>query len=378
MLEEPERERLELQTDDPKLYYDYEGRFVKQKLERDRMAILPRVIKPSMFAPGRWSLGGLRTSDRYTVSPVSAVTVQFLDVPAGTTTPVCRTLPSQIAFVLDGYGESLQSGKTYSFGPEDVVLVPPYVEHCWRAGGKGAFRLWIVQTRIWHVLGLLWQDLAELREVPQGCTPIRDLNGHLSGFEVPAGVLGIDQPIRVSIGTDGLRKTFFEARRSAEPKIGDERLATRYDWFLDRLAEENRIEQEGPRVVRAQDCDWEETRHGRIRFYLHPWRETVAPQLDLVVQEIEPQGFSGRHRHIAEEIVFVLEGTGCDVHEETQYPWERGDLVCVPTMASHQHRNLGQSPARLVSVWPRERMFQLVGGFEHLEEASSWRAKHSR
>jgi gentisate 1,2-dioxygenase len=91
-----------------------------------------------------------------------------------------------------------------------------------------------------------------------------------------------------------------------------------------------------------------------------------------MVQEIEPGGFSGRHRHIAEEVLLVLEGEGYDLHEDTRLQWRAGDIICVPTMASHQHYCTGDRPARLVSVWPRERMHQFIGGFEQLADASGW------
>ena len=54
------REGLRETEVDPKLYYDYEGRFIKQKLERERMELLPRVVKPPMFAKGGHILGDLR------------------------------------------------------------------------------------------------------------------------------------------------------------------------------------------------------------------------------------------------------------------------------------------------------------------------------
>ena len=68
------REGLREQEVDPKLYYDYEGRFIKQKLERERMELLPRVVKPPMFAKGGHILGDLRVFERYTVAPLSALT----------------------------------------------------------------------------------------------------------------------------------------------------------------------------------------------------------------------------------------------------------------------------------------------------------------
>ena len=55
-------------------YYDYEARFVKQKREQERINILPRVIKPAMFAKGEFALGDMRVFSRYTVAPLSMLT----------------------------------------------------------------------------------------------------------------------------------------------------------------------------------------------------------------------------------------------------------------------------------------------------------------
>ena len=41
-----EREDLSTQTITPTLYYEYETRFIRQKLERERMRMLPRVVVP--------------------------------------------------------------------------------------------------------------------------------------------------------------------------------------------------------------------------------------------------------------------------------------------------------------------------------------------
>src|SRR5213594_61919 len=93
------REGLREQEVDPKLYYDYEGRFIKQKLERERMDLLPRVVKPAMFAKGGHALGDLRVFERYTVAPISAPTCSFLDLKPGERTEKQRTTPSMIAYV---------------------------------------------------------------------------------------------------------------------------------------------------------------------------------------------------------------------------------------------------------------------------------------
>ena len=83
---------------------------------------------------------------------------------------------------------------------------------------------------------------------------------------------------------------------------------------------------------------------------------------------------TGKHRHIFEELLLVVSGKGHDVHEGASYPWEAGDLICIPPMTTHQHFNDGQQPARLLSVWPRQLTHEFLGGIEHISDASSWTA----
>src|SRR5215467_1866423 len=122
----PEHEHSKQSQAPAEHYYDYEARFIKQKREQERINILPRVIKPAMFAPGEFALGDMRVFGRYTVAPLSALTCGFLEVAGGGETPVRRMIPSVIAYIVSGSGESIQEGKHFSFAAGDVVLVPPY------------------------------------------------------------------------------------------------------------------------------------------------------------------------------------------------------------------------------------------------------------
>ena len=367
---EREKEQLRQEEVDPKLYYDYEGRFIKQKLERERMDLLPRVVKPPMFARGGHSLGDLRVFERYSVAPLSALTCSFLELRAGQRTDLQRMIPAQVAYILEGRGECLQEDKSYSFEPDDVVLVPPYTAYQWVAGGDGKVRAWMPQVRLWHVLGLLWQEQFEFRSAPEGTEPILDSSGKLSGFRVPAGMLGLERDLEVRAGADTRREEVFRSRRAIEQTPPAD---TRYDYFLRRVAEENDLEKLGPRVIRGEDTPWEATRQGRLKFYISNWTRVAAQALDLMVMEIEPGGHTGKHRHIFEELVLVVSGKGHDVHEDTQYPWEAGDLVCIPPMTAHQHFNDRAETVRLISTWSRQLAHEFLGGIEHIGDASSWK-----
>ena len=365
------KERLRQEEMDPKLYYDYEGRFIKQKLERERMDLLPRVVKPAMFAKGGHALGDVRVFERYSVAPLSSMTCSFLQVKPGGKTELQRTIPAVIAYVLEGSGECVQDGKSYGFSAEDVVVIPPYTTHQFVADGKRGFWAWVPQVRLWHVLGLLWQEQFEFKNVPEGTEPIRDSKGQLVGFRVPQGVLGLEQDLEVQAGADAKREGIFRARRAVQQTSAGK---TRYDWFLRRLVEENDLEEKGPRVIRGVERPWEQTRQGRLKFYISYWTDVAARALGLMVQEIEQGGHTGKHRHIFEEMLLVVEGKGHDVHEETRYPWEAGDLICIPPMTAHQHYNDGKGVARLVSVWPHQLAHEFLGGIEQISDASGWKA----
>ena len=96
-------------------YYDYEARFVKQKREQERINILPRVIKPAMFAKGEFALGDMRVFSRYTVAPLSMLTCGFLDLRPGAQTEPRRMIPSLIAYIIEGSGEAIQDGVKIPF-----------------------------------------------------------------------------------------------------------------------------------------------------------------------------------------------------------------------------------------------------------------------
>src|ERR1044071_7922623 len=89
-------------------YYDYEARFIKQKREQERINILPRVIKPAMFAKGEFALGDPRVFSRYTVAPLSALTCSFVELGAGRGTKARRMIPSVVAYIVEGSGACFQ------------------------------------------------------------------------------------------------------------------------------------------------------------------------------------------------------------------------------------------------------------------------------
>ena len=130
-----------------------------------------------MFAKGGNVLGDLRVFERYTVAPLSALSCSFLDVKPGGRSEKIRLIPSMIAYILAGSGECVQDGKSYAFSADDLVVIPPYMTQEFIADGQTGFRAWLPQVRLWHVLGLLWQEQFDFQSIPEGTEPIKDSAG---------------------------------------------------------------------------------------------------------------------------------------------------------------------------------------------------------
>ena len=365
---ELEREQLRTEELDHRLYYDYEGRFIKQRLERDQMRMLPRVVKPPMFARSGHVLGDVRVFERFTVGPLSMLTCWFLDLAPNEATPRERRLPSMAAFVLEGDGVSVQDGTEHACTAGDLVFVPPYTTHQLAAGPSG-LRAWVPEVRLWHVLGLLWHEHFEPRPMPAEVGSSHE-DGAWTGYRIPRGVLGLERDLRVQAGADPRREAVFAARRAAvdASSFG----GTGYDHFLRMLAGERDQELRTPRVIRGASQPWEDTRMGHLKYYLTAWSRVAGQDLELASYRIDPGQRTGRHRHVAEELLLVVKGSGRDLHDGTEHAWEAGDLICIPAMTEHQHVNDGETTATLLSVWTHHPVNEFLGGVEHLEDASSW------
>lgn len=130
-------------------------------------------------------------------------------------------------------------------------------------------------------------------------------------------------------------------------------------------------------IVKSNEMPWEDSPQGRIKHVVNEKMNTRECALDLYQQFIPPGGHSGKHRHIAEEVFFVLEGKGYDLHwdvtfelddkynwdweaEPKRFEWEEGDFVYIPPYTMHQHFNADpDKPARFVTA--TNRMIKSLG-----------------
>ncbi|MBV9329674.1 MAG: hypothetical protein JO352_38720 [Chloroflexi bacterium] len=147
-----------------------------------------------------------------------------------------------------------------------------------------------------------------------------------------------------------------------------------------------------PDVTPADAMPWEDTPYGRLKHLANRGMSNSSiGSLDVFILEIPPGGHSGKHRHFAEEFMFVVEGRGYSTHwtpdpgltdagytwpvpsdeAATRWDWEQGDALTVLPMTVHQHFNTDPDrPARILCAMARA--YESVGfeGIEDLESAS--------
>lgn len=144
------------------------------------------------------------------------------------------------------------------------------------------------------------------------------------------------------------------------------------------------------KVLKPSEMPWEMSRQGLLKHLLNEEMNTRMETVDAYMQIIPAGSRSGKHRHLAEECLYVLEGRGYDLHqdcdveitdtyfwkpqEEVQrFDWEAGDVIYVPPNTIHQHFNADPSrPVRLISVINRIYKQCGLNDLEQIEDAPEY------
>jgi quercetin dioxygenase-like cupin family protein len=147
------------------------------------------------------------------------------------------------------------------------------------------------------------------------------------------------------------------------------------------------------KVVHPEEMPWEMSRQGLLKHLLNEQMNTRMDTVDAYMQVIPPGSRSGKHRHLAEECLYVVEGRGYDLHQDCEveitdtyhwkpqdevkrFEWEAGDVIYIPPNTIHQHFNADPlRPARLISAINRIYKYCGLNDLEQLEDAPEYDAK---
>lgn len=171
--------------------------------------------------------------------------------------------------------------------------------------------------------------------------------------------------------------------------LGDEaRFGARQDWAQLWTPDVARRK----KVVKPQDTRWEQTPLGRMRILSSPERTDVRTfSVDAFELDVPAGGRSGRRWQMADEILYVISGSGHSLHWEveaeiaekyyariaeqpTRHEIKAGDTLYVPQNTVAQHFANDEGPLRLLSG--QNRLFKQLGydNVVYLEPASDHRS----
>ena len=134
-------------------------------------------------------------------------------------------------------------------------------------------------------------------------------------------------------------------------------------------------------VIKEAELPQEVSRHGLLRWYLHPAiKDTCLSVLLFYQQEIPPGSRSGRLKFQGGQVMMITEGRGYTTIDGVKHPWKAGDVLNLPLRADGiivQHFNADPSnPAKFVAAEPNWLECVTVDrgcGFEQLEDAPEYR-----
>jgi quercetin dioxygenase-like cupin family protein len=144
------------------------------------------------------------------------------------------------------------------------------------------------------------------------------------------------------------------------------------------------------KIVHPEDMPWELSRQGLLKHLLNEGMNTRMETVDAYMLIIPPGSRSGKHRHLAEECLYVVEGRGYDLHQDCdveitdtyhwkpqdevkRYEWEAGDVIYIPPNTIQQHFNAdAERPVRLISVINRIYKACGLNDLEQIEDAPEY------
>jgi len=163
-----------------------------------------------------------------------------------------------------------------------------------------------------------------------------------------------------------------------------------YQNMLDDATTAPQRNQQRKKVVVPSEMPWEMSRQGLLKHLINEQMNTRMETVDAYMQIIPPGSHSGKHRHLAEECLYVLEGKGYDLHQDCdieitdsyqwkpqqaiqRFEWEAGDIIYIPPNTIHQHFNADPDrPVRLISSTNRIFKFCGLNDLEQIEDAPEY------
>ena len=169
-------------------------------------------------------------------------------------------------------------------------------------------------------------------------------------------------------------------------------------YYQERLKEVEKEKQrrEGLKnVITPEEMPWELCQQGIIKHLVNEKIDSRIETLDVYMQLLPAGSRSGKHRHMAEEYIFVLAGRGFSLHWDVEmelgdeygwkaretpskWEWERGDSLYIPPNTIHQHFNADPNiPVRFIAAESRIMRYMGLADLEQLENAPEFEEENN-
>jgi gentisate 1,2-dioxygenase len=112
-------------------------------------------------------------------------------------------------------------------------------------------------------------------------------------------------------------------------------------------------------LVRGSELRFEQTAMGNVAYVVDNRIGFHVKALSTVVAEIPVGKRSGAHRHLYDEIDYVLSGNGKCIVDDQSFDIKKGDTLALPVFAWHQYFNVGGTPLRILAHSTRPAMENL-------------------
>jgi quercetin dioxygenase-like cupin family protein len=247
------------------------------------------------------------------------VQVHFVEIPPGKSNHGHGHQNEAVFYILQGSGYEIHDDQRYPWSKDDLVVVhTDSVHRHFNDGDETAKALVMKAKSTWMYFGLIQQGRSGGIEDEDGFGPREDWS---------------------QIWTDGV--------------------------------------EDRAKVVKPADTVWETTRDGRVRVLCSKDTPNVRVwSVDVYEQEIPPGSRSAKHWHMADEVAYVVSGSGESLqweveaeiaeryyarvaNEPTRWTFTADDTVYVPQNHQHQYVNAGDEPLRLLVV--QNRLLKTLG-----------------
>jgi quercetin dioxygenase-like cupin family protein len=163
-----------------------------------------------------------------------------------------------------------------------------------------------------------------------------------------------------------------------------------YQDLLDDAAAKPAQDSKRKKIIKPQQMPWEMSRQGLLKHLLNEQMNTRMETVDAYMMIIPPGSRTGKHRHLAEECLYVLEGRGYDLHQDCdveitdtyhwkpqnevkRFEWQAGDVIYIPPNTIHQHFNADpEKSVRLISAINRIYKYCGLNDLEQIEDAPEY------